>query len=785
MKKYDRISQSIPFFLFIFILVFAPLAFASVELWSLSVVEVTICVLAFLLFWYQKKGQVEFVVVPGTLPLGLLLLWMFLQLVPLPPSFLQYVSPGSCEAYRPVVEAMGSSRWLPVTVNQKATLFEIIRIASYFLLYVVTVQLLTDGKRLRRTVEVVVGCAVLISFLAIIQHFTSPQHIYWFRFVPEGKPFGPWINPSQYAGYMNMVLPLIFGLILYYRPRSGETESLRVRIVTLLTTPGSNLRIFFAFGVVLVLLSIFLSLSRGGILVALVSIVLFFYLLSLKRSFRIWPVAVIVAGSIGLYYLTFGTEEIAFKFNRSFTEEGEWNLARLDIWKDTVAIVKTFWITGSGFGTFGDIYPVYKTIATNLIVSHAHNDYLELLTDGGVVGFLLKAWFVLVIMKTGWKMIWRRRDHYSILITIASMVGMFSMLLYGITNFNMHNGADGLYFFFLCGLVVSAANTRFHYHSGSTLLEAMSKRMKIVFFGSAIALFLAVILFPLRSYIARNIYKDVESVYVSRQLSTEIFTKLTTKVKKASWYDPLEGTYPLVLGDIERYLQKPDNSLKYYLLAAMKNPLRGEFLQRVGLALPEEKGSLADKMMDIGYKRSLKKEELMLNYSEWLLWRGDKEKAIGVLTEGLRQNNRLLSEARPLLLKNSFTNEEMLEILPPKVDVWIKYGTFLENMGMIQESKFYKEHALDFLENEKIIKFRWFYALYKYYKRDGRIDDAIAVVRLGIENIPENTWFRITLGDYYSKQGIIYRAQEEYEQALIIEPNNEAIKKRLQKLSNQ
>ncbi len=781
-KKEKKISRS-PFFLFIFILVFAPLAFATVEVWSLCIVEISISFLMILLLWYQFREQMQFVAVPGIIPLVLLLLWMLFQLVPLPPSLLVHLSPGSFEVYRPVYEALDSQRWLPLTVNQKATLHETIRIASYVLMYIITIQLLTSGKYLRRTVEVVVGLTIIIAFFAIIQRYTSPEHIYWFRSVPGGgTPFGPWVYRSQYSGFMAMVLPLIIGLFLYFKPRIEEEEPLQARIVTMLTAHGSNLRIFLSFGVVLVLLSILLSLSRGGILVTLLSILVFFYLLSKKSSLQFWPVLVIVSGSVVLFFITFGSEEISWKFSNTFTEEGEWNLSRLATWTDTLEIIKDFWLTGTGFGTFVDIFPVYKTIPSNSVYDHAHNDYLELLTDGGVIGFILVVWFIVVVLKGGWQKIRRRRDNFSILIGIAALVGICSMLFYSFTDFNMKNGADGLYFFFLCGLLVSASNTRFHYQSNSTLLADMSKRTKNCLLISSILLFAVVLIFPVRSFMAREMFREVESIYFSRQLSEGFLIKLSEKVKRMSGYDPLEGIYPLTLGKIEQYLKNPDRALNYYLQAAMKNPLRGEFLQSVAWMLPADQKILSEELMELSYKRSLKKDKLLLIYAEWLLRKGEKERAIPVLAEALLPNGKLLRQVRPLLLNTSFTQEEMAAILPQRVNVWVKYGDFLEKLGRVEESEFYRRHALDYLDNEKVLRAHWFSQLYSYYRKQKRMDEAIAVIRLGSSKLPEYVWFHIILGDYYKKEGILYRAREEYEQALVFEPNNEKLKQRLETL---
>jgi len=769
------------FFLFLFILFFAPLAFATVELWSLTIVECAIGVLALLTLWYQYRGRIESVRVPGILPLFLLVFWMFFQLVPLPLWLVGFLSPGSVDVYQPVYQVAGGPDWLPLSVNRKATLFEMLRIGSYGLLFILTVQLLADGKTLQKTAKAVAGLAIFIAFLAIIQRYTSPDLIYWFRSGPDARFMGPWINRSQFAGFMAMLLPLLLGLFLYYRPVVNEKEPLRARIVDFFASPGSNWQLILGFGIVVVLFSIMLSLSRGGIIATILSFLLFYTFLSRKKGVRSWPALVIFIVGILLFFLNFGVNEFADRINDSFTPEGQPIFDRLPTWRDTLEIIKVFWLTGAGFGTFVDIFPLFRTIPGSSVFDHAHNDYLELITDGGIISFVLAGWFVVAVMRHGWGMIRKRRDKFSILIGIGSLVGICSMLLHAITDFNMHNGADGLYFFFLCGLLVSSANTTFQYQRSATLLGTMGRKASGAVLVCSVLLLSSTLVFPLRSFLAGRMYAEVEGVYLSRQLSQGILNDLADKVENMSSLDPLEGTYSMVLGDIQKFLGEREKALEYYLLAGLKNPLRGEFLQKIALALPENSAVPADMLMELSYKRNLKKDEMMLVFAEWLLWRGDKERAAGVLREGLANDQSIFDNAI-LLLDSHFSREEIAGILPTRVNPWIKYAGFAENMGDFEQSEFFRRRALDFIENEEVIQSGWYSQLYYFYRKQKREDEAVEVLRQAVAQFPENTGFHIYLGDYYKKEGIIYRAREEYEQALIFDPGNEGVLRRLENI---
>src|SRR5210317_1031601 len=139
------------FKLFLFILAFAPLAFGTVEHWSMTTVQV-LTGLSLLLCLVGLKWEGEpLLKVPGLLPLCLLVGLMAGQLVPLPPGLVKLISPSSWEAYRPVYELSGGDFWMPISVNQKATLQELLRISTYALFYILTIQVLRRGVRINRT----------------------------------------------------------------------------------------------------------------------------------------------------------------------------------------------------------------------------------------------------------------------------------------------------------------------------------------------------------------------------------------------------------------------------------------------------------------------------------------------------------------------------------------------------------------------------------------------------------------------------------------------------------
>ena len=762
-------------------LIFAPLAFGTVEHWSIVTLEILIGVAALVHFsssWFFRREALK---VPGLYPLLLLLLFMALQVVPLPPFLLKIVSPAAFAAYSPVAGLVDTGQWLPLSLNQKATIQEFLRISAYALVYILTIQLLNNPGSLKKTVNIVISLAVGVAFFAILQDVSSPDKIFWFREVPaNAHPFGPWINPNQFAGYIEMICPLALGVFLFYKPRIPSEESWREKVVSFFARPESNLYFYYGFASVLLVLAVFVSLCRGGIIAITLSGIVFILLYNHNKLQRGRLALLLVTCCAFLAISWFGWDIIISEFNHGFDKAGNIRDDRLTLWKDTLLIFKDYPFFGCGFGTFQDIYPRYSAFTHNLIYDHAHNDYLELLTDGGLVGFSLAAWFVMAVLWHGWKMVRARRDQYAILVGIGAISGIMAILMHSITDFNMHNGAIGCYFFFLCGLLVASVNVRFNYFAQETLLKPLSVRCNVWLF--LLCLILLGVTGSIQSgvIIAKTKYYEIKNIYISRQLAEVHLRKIEANLQSAIRFDPFESMYPFTLATVQWFLQEKEKSLSSYIQAGRKKPMEGAYLQRIGLMLTDE--AQGKVLIEEGYARAQNKDDLAINLAEWLVWKGHKEEAGRIVQERLRARPQLMGKLLPFLESYDFSREEIASVLPRSVDAWLQYGAVRQKMGDTEGAEFFTRNALEYLDQAEQIKPEWFQQLIGFYNTQGQRDKALAILRQAVEAVPNHPSFHIQLGEYYQNEGIIYRAKEEYERALILEPDNESARSHLRRL---
>jgi O-antigen ligase len=124
---------------------------------------------------------------------------------------------------------------------------------------------------------------------------------------------------------------------------------------------------------------------------------------------------------------------------------------RAHFWAVTLDIIKAHPYVGVGLGAFGVIYTRYDTRSGLYRLEQAHNDYLQVLSDGGIVGAVLALSFVVLLF---YKAIQRAksRDDFRRGVALASLSGCFAVLVHSFFDFTLHTTSNALLFLVLAAL---------------------------------------------------------------------------------------------------------------------------------------------------------------------------------------------------------------------------------------------------------------------------------------------------------------------------------------------
>lgn len=674
--------------LFLFMLLFAPVAFGTVELWSFIILETVSLLAVTLLFLKKITSKEPLFVIPGMVPLGIFLAYMVFHIVPLPPGLIKIISPETYALYSETVWTGVQPSWASFSISRKPAVTEFFRIAAYASCYILTIQLLADRRLLRKTVTAVIVFSSLLALFSLFQHILSNNKIFWLRELTQGGiPFGPFVNRNHYAGFMGMVFPLVLTMFLFHRPDiAGET--LRKRLHQFFSQDKTNLHLLLGFAAILIAVSIFLSISRGGI----ASLSLSMFLLGLmlvhkgeksRRGLLIILTFVLVLYSVGW----FGWDPIFERFERIRDAEGKIAELRIDIWKDTIRIAKDFPVTGTGFGSFASIYPKYRSISADGIVDHAHNDFLELLAEGGLAALLLLAWFVASVVHRSYRVFLKRKELYPQYLFLGSITGVFTMLFHSITDFNLHIGANGLYFFFLSGLAVAAAHTSSHDMNKGTYLVTfrmpLSKKLTIL----SSSVLLLCILFSTGVFAGRVFFYASGIADIDEKTSQAELSARKEKARIAAVSDPLEPHYQSAIAKAEWLLSNTGNALHYYKKAVALNPSDSAGLQMLGLAMSElGQFDAADRLLSAGTSYEPLNPSRHSTYALWLFSQGKKETAVSNMKDAISLSTAKTGEYITLMILNGLKDDEIRNAIPPKSDALIIFGDYLLQTGSTAEA---------------------------------------------------------------------------------------------------
>lgn len=773
------------FLIFTGILLFSPLAFGTVEPWSLTIMETLIFLALFLFFSIKaKRKESSLYEIPGIIPLTCLLLYMLFQLVPIPSGIMKIISPETYVLFQETLSFDKPIQWMTISINHKATIAEFFRIASYGAFYILTVQILTDKDLLKKVITVVVVFASMLSLFGILQHILSNDKIFWFReLTMGGTPFGPYVNRNHYAGLMEMLFPLVLGLFIFYKPHVSY-KSFREKIAEIFNLQRTNIHILLGFAGILIGTSVFLTLSRSGIVSLCLSMAIFGFIVSVRgmsrtRGIIIMIVFLLIALSVGW----FGWDPIFERFEKIMNVQGDISEQRLQLWKDSRNILIDFPVTGTGFGSFINIYPRYRTISGDSIADHAHNDYIELLTNGGIISFLIFLWFVFTVLYKSFKTYFKRHEIYSIYIFLGCITGIISIFMHSTTDFNLHIGANGLYFAFLFGLAVSAANTRLRDGLDNTYLQ--KKRFPLKWLTLIIAVLFVISIFFNSGIIAGKIYfLSIKDKTINKSTPQEL-QLMKEKAHWASLFDPLEARYHYAVANIARLLTDNDEALFYYKKAVKLNPVNGEYLQRLGLVLSEmDKYDTAEQLLQTGITYDISNPERYKRYALWLLALGKLKEGTIIMKQAISLEPQKTREYITIMVLNGLSDEDIFNALPEKVEPHLLFADYLHETGRKDIAEKEYLNAFQYMNNEEQAKPSYFYKVYRYYVKIGKYDDALKIMRKAIEFLPDNVGIRLTTGALYEKLGITYRALEEYRKAIILDPENKDAKRRFEKLSH-
>jgi O-antigen ligase len=350
-----------------------------------------------------------------------------------------------------ILPSGGAGAWRPLSLNPTATLE-----AGFMLLVPIAVFLgsrLLDTRSLLWLVYLLFGIAAAQALLGLIQYGTG-QHGYMLFAVhsaADDSAAGTYVNRNHFAGLLEMVFPLVLAMIfasLAREPDTGPRVGWRRRAAFLGSERGLRALAFAAIALLL-LLGIIFSKSRMGITMAMLGLVLTSLLFAGRIGGRhaFGLTGTLVALVLG-FGIAIGLVPVLDRFSVDPTAD-----ARSKIFNVTLTGIGQRLPFGTGPGTLPDAVRALEPVELGAtFINRAHNDYLEWVSDAGLIAPVLIALALFLYLRQ-WTRVYSREQWDSPrFLQAGSGIGLLLLALHELVDYNLYMPANQTVFALLAGI---------------------------------------------------------------------------------------------------------------------------------------------------------------------------------------------------------------------------------------------------------------------------------------------------------------------------------------------
>lgn len=414
------------------------------------------------------------------LAVGLVLLFTAVagQLLPLPRATLDALSPHTTAILTQYSPAFANDlvESAPLSINPQSTGLAVLALGA-FSLYLIGVPALIGSRTLRRLPLTLALFAVPFALFGIYSREYNNGLVYWFWLPTDGGAsnlFGSFINRNHFAGWMLMTVCLLIGSLFgqIERASPGGNTSRPLRRLTWLSSAQASGLLLTGGAVLVAATSLFWAMSRSALAGFVVAGAAFLWLVSTRRGLATARRRVAVA-ALGIATLAGVMRRGPAMLVERFQDERNL-LSRFEAWRDGWDVVRDFPFFGTGLNTYSDAMLFYQQRNPGVHLAQAHNDYLQVLAEGGLLvvipATIAVVLLALAILRNLRAARWEARGYW---IRAGAAVGLLGMAVQEIFEFSLQIPADALLFCTLAAIALTPVHARSGPPSGTTAEGAL------------------------------------------------------------------------------------------------------------------------------------------------------------------------------------------------------------------------------------------------------------------------------------------------------------------------
>ncbi len=438
-------KESFCFAILLGLIVWLPIPLGSNRPWAWSIFQVIMALQTILLVYEYRRGlpwERLKSLLPLLLPLVLFQIYTAFQLIPLPISLIELLSPKAASFYQTVGEG-----YYPLSLDPGQTQVMLWLGICYCLLCLNVGILVTSRHRLYSVMIAIVVSGTLQGFyasmLALGEAGASPV----FGFPTGSGANGSFVYRNHLANYLMLCLSIGVGVIVARLSVSDKSfhTSVSERISSVASMLLSD-KMLVRMSLVIMVIALIMTRSRMGntafMLTTIVCTGLALFLYKRKpRSLLILIISILVIDAL-LIGAIFGVEKVKERLDSTVLATE----ARPEIVEWSMLAIQDFTWFGSGAGSFYSVFPAYHQHSISSFFDHAHNEYIEFIMQSGVIATGLLAFAVLYCLGSTIQTIRIRNSGLMKGTALGCMMAIFGMCVHILVDFNLHPAANAALF---------------------------------------------------------------------------------------------------------------------------------------------------------------------------------------------------------------------------------------------------------------------------------------------------------------------------------------------------
>ena len=325
------------------------------------------------------------------------------------------------------------------SMDRLISLADLYRIFFYVLFFFLFANFVRTKKEMTLALIILSVAFSAVNFYGLLQRFQIDM------LAPAGGRTGvdsTLGNPDFYAGYLVALIPVILVFISVAR---REWRSV--------------LGILVVMGVAF----LFMTQSRAGFLGFVFSLLLFMFFIlisgELKKTVKTWIISISAAAVVIMIALSFVTGTTMSRIRESANLKITNIRFRLLCYKSTANILKDHPLTGTGTGTFYNVYPGYRVPEMKEVFTfvetprYAHNDFLQIGSETGLVGLAAFAWMLFVFFAEGIRILKASKDTFWKWLATGAMCSLGGILVQMVFDFPFYRPETTLAFWLMPAII--------------------------------------------------------------------------------------------------------------------------------------------------------------------------------------------------------------------------------------------------------------------------------------------------------------------------------------------